>query len=177
MNDDFELNVNGYNVTVNCSGVTPLALVLRNKLGLRGTRIGCALEQCGACTVLIDGTPAPSCSREVQTLTGHKVTSVEGLSDDRRRHPVLLSLVEEQAGQCGFCLAGIAVAAAALLRDVPHPTLAEVVSALDGHLCRCGSHNRIIRAVMKACKEPGDDCQHSVEEPLGQSVTGEVDRL
>lgn len=168
MDNSFELTINGADVTVRCPGTTPLALVLRNQLDLCGTRIGCALEQCRACTVLIDGTPQPSCSREIQTLVGRKVTTVEGLAHHRRPHPLLKSLVDEQAGQCGFCLAGITVTAAALLRDTPNPTREDVASALDPHLCRCGSHNRIIRAVLKAGKElTDDDSQYASEEPAG----------
>jgi nicotinate dehydrogenase subunit A len=167
MDEGFELHINGARVEVRCPGITPLALVLRNHLGLCGTRIGCALEQCRACTVLIDGTPQPSCSREVQTLPGHAITTIEGLARDSAPHPLLKALVDEQAGQCGFCLAGITVTATALLRDVPNPTRADVVAALDPHLCRCGSHNRIVRAVLKASKEPADDSQRSAEEPAG----------
>jgi aerobic-type carbon monoxide dehydrogenase small subunit (CoxS/CutS family) len=167
MDEVFELHINDAVVNVRCPGSTPLALVLRNHLGLCGTRIGCALEQCRACTVMIDGTPHPSCTREIQTVVGQAVTTIEGLAGGSNPHPLMQALVDEQAGQCGFCLAGITVTAAALLRDVPDPTRADVVAALDPHLCRCGSHNRIIRAVLKASKEAADDSQHPAEESGG----------
>jgi nicotinate dehydrogenase subunit A len=124
--------------------------VLRNQLQLRATRFGCGLEQCGACTVLVDGEPVQSCTRLVATVAGRHVTTLEGLARDGVLHPLQEAFLAEQAGQCGYCLAGILMAAKALLDRNPNPTRAEIAAALDGNLCRCGAHNRIIRAVARA---------------------------
>ena len=125
---------------------TPLLDVLRNELGLKGSRYGCGLEQCGSCMVLVDGEPAYACSREVGTVAGKRITTIEGLAD----HPLVAAFIEEQAGQCGYCLAGIVISAKALLDRNPEPSRAEIVAALDKHLCRCGAHPRILRAVARA---------------------------
>ncbi|MYZ48541.1 (2Fe-2S)-binding protein [Propylenella binzhouense] len=146
----YELTVNGSPVRVETYGSKPLLSVLRNELDLKGSRFGCGLEQCGACMVLIDGEPAYSCSREIGTVAGRSVTTIEGLGREGSLHPLQQAFIEEQAGQCGYCLSGIIISAAALLAANPSPTRQEVAAALDGHLCRCGSHNRIIRAVQKA---------------------------
>ena len=124
--------------------------VLRNQLQLRATRFGCGLEQCGACTVLVDGEPVQSCTRLVATVAGKQITTLEGLARDGALHPLQEAFLAEQAGQCGYCLAGILMAAKALLDRNPNPTRAEIAAALDGNLCRCGAHNRIIRAVARA---------------------------
>ena len=145
-----EFTVNGRPVTIRADDATPLLSVLRDELQLRGTKFGCGNEQCGACMVLIDGEPKHSCTREVGTLAGRSVTTVEGLSPSGALHPLQQALLDEQAGQCGYCLAGIAVSAAALLARNTRPSRAEVVAVLDLHLCRCGIHNRVIRAVQKA---------------------------
>lgn len=138
--------VNGRPVAVAEDGTTPLLDVLRNHLGLTGTRYGCGAELCGACAVLVDGQPTYACSRELATLEGRAVTTVEGLA----RHPIVAALLAEQAGQCGYCLSGIAVAAAALLAANPSPSRADIAQALTPHLCRCGAHPRIFRAVARA---------------------------
>jgi aerobic-type carbon monoxide dehydrogenase small subunit (CoxS/CutS family) len=145
-----EFTVNGRPVSIRADDTTPLLSVLRDELQLRGTKFGCGNEQCGACMVLIDGEPKHSCTREVGTLAGRSITTVEGLSSNGALHPLQQALLDEQAGQCGYCLAGIAVSAAALLARNTRPTRADIVSALDPHLCRCGIHNRVIRAVQKA---------------------------
>ena len=150
MSGGYDLVVNGKPVHVDGDGTTPLLSVLREQLALRGSRFGCGTEQCGACMVLIDGEPAFACAREVATVAGKTVTTVEGLSNDGALHPLQQAFLDEQAGQCGYCLAGILVSAAALLRRTPTPTRAEIVTALDPHLCRCGMHNRVIRAVERA---------------------------
>ena len=150
MNGEYELTVNGKSVHVESDATTPLLSVLREELGLRGSRFGCGTEQCGACMVLIDGEPAFACAREVATVRGKAITTVEGLSSDGALHPLQQAFLDEQAGQCGYCLSGILVSAAALLRRAPTPTRAEIVTALDPHLCRCGMHNRVIRAVERA---------------------------
>jgi nicotinate dehydrogenase subunit A len=147
----FDFSVNGKAVSVALDNeATPLLNVLRNELGLMGTRFGCGLEQCGCCMVLIDGAPVKSCNREVSTLAGKNVTTVEGLGTAARPHPLQQAFLDEQAGQCGYCLAGILISAKALLEKNPSPTRKEIALALDGNLCRCGSHNRIMRAVEKA---------------------------
>ena len=147
----FDFSVNGKAVSVALDNeATPLLNVLRNELGLMGTRFGCGLEQCGCCMVLIDGAPVKSCNREVSTLAGKNVTTVEGLGTAARPHPLQQAFLDEQAGQCGYCLAGILISAKALLEKNPSPTRKEIALALDGNICRCGSHNRIMRAVEKA---------------------------
>lgn len=129
---------------------TPLLNVLRNDLGLMGTRFGCGLEQCGCCTVLIDGAPVKSCARPITTVAGKSVTTIEGLGSPDAPHPLQQAFIEEQAGQCGYCLSGILVSAKALLDRNPSPSRDEIAQALDENICRCGSHNRILRAVGKA---------------------------
>jgi nicotinate dehydrogenase subunit A len=139
--------VNGQAVTVDAHPTTPLLDVLRNHLGLKGTRYGCGLEQCGSCMVLIEGQAHYACAREVATVSGRQVTTVEGLGGD---HPLQQAFLAEQAGQCGYCLSGILMTAKALLDRNANPSRADIVAALDNHLCRCGAHPRIIRAVERA---------------------------
>jgi nicotinate dehydrogenase subunit A len=151
MTQTFDFSVNGKPVSVALDNEsTPLLNVLRNELGLMGTRFGCGLEQCGCCMVLVDGAPVKSCSREVSTMAGKNVTTIEGLGTPERPHPLQQAFLDEQAGQCGYCLAGILISAKALLEKNPSPTRKEIAIALDGNICRCGSHNRILRAVEKA---------------------------
>ena len=146
----FELVVNGEAVTVDADEATPLLAVLRNRLGLKATRFGCGLEQCGACMVLVDGQPAHSCSQPIRTAAGKTVTTVEGLGTPKSPHPLQSAVLAEQAGQCGYCLSGILISAKALIDRNPAPSRAEIAAALDRHLCRCGAHNRILRAVERA---------------------------
>lgn len=127
--------------------------VLRNHLGLMGTRYGCGLEQCGCCMVLVDGEPAYACTREVGTVAGRAVTTIEGLGTPTNPHPLQRAFLDEQAGQCGYCLSGIVVSAKALLDRNPNPSRADIVAALDKHLCRCGAHLRILRAVERAAAD------------------------
>jgi nicotinate dehydrogenase subunit A len=138
--------VNGRPVQADEDGATPLLDVLRNTLGLTGARYGCGQELCGACAVLVDGVPAYACSRELWSVAGRSVTTIEGLAG----HPIIAAILAEQAGQCGYCLSGIAIAATALLAANPSPTRAEIAEALAPHLCRCGAHPRILRAVARA---------------------------
>ena len=146
-----ELTVNGRAVSVTVANEeTSLLAVLRNELGLVGTRFGCGLEQCGCCMVLIDGAPQKSCAKPVWSVAGKSITTVEGLGTPERPHPLQQALLDEQAGQCGYCLSGILISAKALLDRNPQPTRAEIAQALDDNICRCGSHNRILRAVEKA---------------------------
>jgi aerobic-type carbon monoxide dehydrogenase small subunit (CoxS/CutS family) len=146
----YDLSVNGRSVHVETDGDKPLLSVLRDELALRGSRFGCGTEQCGACMVLIDGRPEYSCAREVATVVGCRITTVEGLAQNGALHPVQQAFLDEQAGQCGYCLSGILISAAALLAREPKPNRADIIAALDPHLCRCGMHNRVIRAVERA---------------------------
>jgi nicotinate dehydrogenase subunit A len=145
-----DITVNGVATHVDADETTPLLDVLRNGLGLMGTRYGCGLEQCGSCMVLVDGEPVFACSREIGTVAGRKVTTIEGLGDVAHLHPLQQAFLDEQAGQCGYCLSGIIISAKALLDRNPSPTRADIVAALDKHLCRCGAHARILRAVEQA---------------------------
>jgi nicotinate dehydrogenase subunit A len=144
------LTVNGSEVAVAADPDTPLLDVLRNHLGLVGAKFGCGLEQCGCCMVLIDGRPEKSCGKAVSTVAGKRIVTIEGLGTRERPHKLQQAFLDEQAGQCGYCLSGILMSAAALLERNKHPNRAEVAAALDRHLCRCGVHNRIIRAVQRA---------------------------
>lgn len=142
--------LNGTGVEAALPGDVSLLHVLRGPMALSGPRFGCGTEQCGACLVLVDGAPAYSCTLSLDAVAGRSVTTVEGLGRPEAPHALQTALLEEQAGQCGFCLAGIIVSAAALLRDNPDPDEDAIKAALDKNLCRCGSHNRIIRAVRRA---------------------------
>ena len=142
--------VNGVARQVDVPDTVSLLEVLRNHLGLMGTRYGCGLEQCGCCMVLVDDQPIYACTREAGTLDGRKITTIEGLGTSAKPHPLQQAFLEEQAGQCGYCLSGILISAKALLDRNPDPTRAEIVAALDKHLCRCGTHQRILRAVERA---------------------------
>jgi nicotinate dehydrogenase subunit A len=146
----YDLIINGSPVQVNCDGTKPLLDVLRGELGLRGTRFGCGTEQCGTCMVLIDGEPSFSCARAIESLAGRVVTTIEGLAPGDVLSPLQQAFLDEQAGQCGYCLSGILISATALLARNPRPSRSEIAAALDRHLCRCGAHNRIMRAVARA---------------------------
>ena len=148
-----KLTVNNQQCEFNGKPDTPLLYVLRNDLGLVGSRFGCGSGQCGACFVLVDGRPMASCDMPVSFAEGKKITTVEGLGADGEMHAVQKALLAEQAAQCGYCMSGIAIAAVALLERNRRPSEKEVREALDKHLCRCGSHNRVVRAVMRAAHE------------------------
>jgi nicotinate dehydrogenase subunit A len=151
MPNSFDLTVNGRAVSVTVANdETPLLNVLRNDLRLMGTRFGCGLEQCGCCMVLIDGEPVKSCGKPIWSLAGKTVTTIEALGTPEAPHPLQQAFLDEQAGQCGYCLSGILITAKALLDRSPAPTRSEIAQALDDNLCRCGSHNRILRAIEKA---------------------------
>jgi len=147
------LEINGVRKEVGAAPDTPLLYVLRNDLGLAGTRFGCGGGQCGACFVLLDGRPMASCDLPASFAVGKKVTTVEGLGSNGGLHPVQRALIAEQAAQCGYCMSGIAVSAAALLSNNKNPSENEIRAALDKNLCRCGSHNRVVKAVLRAAKE------------------------
>jgi nicotinate dehydrogenase subunit A len=142
--------VNGADREVDAPETATLLEVLRNQLGLMGTRYGCGLEQCGCCMVLLDGEPVYACTREVGTVAGRQVTTVEGLGTPAKPHALQQAFLDEQAGQCGYCLSGILISSKALLDRNPDPSRAEIAAALDKHLCRCGTHQRILRAVARA---------------------------
>ena len=144
------LTVNGTEISVTADPDTPLLDVLRNHLGLYGTKFGCGLEQCGCCMVLVDGGAVKSCGRALSTLAGKSITTIEGLGTPEKPHPLQQAFLDEQAGQCGYCLSGILISASALLARNSKPNRAEIVAALDPHLCRCGIHNRVVRAVQRA---------------------------
>ena len=146
------LTVNGQSRKIEAPESATLLDALRNELGLMGTRYGCGLEQCGCCMVLVDGQPVHSCTREIGTVAGRAVTTVEGLGTAEKPHPIQQAFLDEQAGQCGYCLSGIVVSTKALLDRNPRPSRADIVAALDKHLCRCGSHTRILKAVERAAK-------------------------
>ena len=142
--------MNGEERAVDVSRETPLLFVLRNDLGLTGAKLGCGLEQCHACAVIADGETVTTCATAVEQFVGRSITTVEGLSPNGSLHPVQQAFVAEQAAQCGYCIPGMVVATVALLERTPHPTDDEIRSALDPHLCRCGTHPRIVNAVRRA---------------------------
>jgi nicotinate dehydrogenase subunit A len=150
MNVTLNLNINGATRTVQADENTPLLYVLRNDCDLKGTRFGCGAAQCGSCHVLIDGVSVPSCDTPVWSAAGKAVVTVEGLGQDGQLGTLQQAFVDEQAAQCGYCISGMLISAAELLHRNPQPTEADVRMALDKHLCRCGSHNRIVRAVLRA---------------------------
>jgi len=149
------LKVNGATRVVAAEPDTPLLYVLRNDLELNGAKFGCGLAQCGACTVLVDGKPVRSCVTQIGSLGQSEVTTLEGLGTVGRPHPLQQAFMEEQAAQCGYCINGMIMSAKALLDQIPHPTEAQVRDGLAGNLCRCGTHGRIIRAVLKASQANG----------------------
>ena len=150
----FTLNVNGTKHAIDAEDDTPLLYVLRDELGLHGARYGCGVGQCGACTVLSNGTPLRSCVVPASAMGERTLTTVEGLrTEDGAQHPLLRAFIAEQAGQCAYCIPGMVMTAAALLKHTPQPTESQIHAALDANLCRCGSHNRIVRAIQRAAKE------------------------
>ncbi|MBO0774602.1 MAG: (2Fe-2S)-binding protein [Actinobacteria bacterium] len=150
------LTVNGEEHTVSCEPDAPLLDVLRHDLGLAGPRFGCGAGLCGACFVLVDGEARSSCDLAATAAEGRQVTTVEGLAAGGKLHPVQQAFIDEQAAQCGYCISGMVVSAAALLASTPSPTAGQVAEALDGNLCRCGTHGRIVRAVLRASGQEGE---------------------
>lgn len=146
----FRLTVNGREHELSAHRDTSLLHVLRHRLELKGVRFGCGTGSCGACFVLLDDHPVPSCDTPMWSADGRDVVTVEGLAGGETLHPVQEAFLSEQAAQCGYCVSGILVSAAALLAENPHPDEQAVVAALDRHLCRCGVHGRIVRAVVRA---------------------------
>ncbi len=146
------IKVNGAMHSVPAEPDTPLLYVLRNDLGLNSAKFGCGLAQCGACTVLVDGKPLRSCVTSIDTLGQSEVTTVEGLGTLEQPDPLQVAFITEQAAQCGYCIAGMIMSAKALLDRNPQPSEADVRQGLAENLCRCGTHNRIVRAVLKAAQ-------------------------
>ena len=148
-----KITVNGRAQDVAADGETPLLYVLRNETGCKGVRYGCGVGQCGTCTVLIDGKPVQSCDVPVSAVAGKSITTIEGIGSLDHPHPLQRAFVEEQAAQCGYCATGIIMSAKALLDVNAAPSDAEVKQALAKNLCRCGTHQRILRAVKRAAME------------------------
>jgi nicotinate dehydrogenase subunit A len=149
------LRVNGRGHSVTVDEDTPLLYVLRNDLHLNGPKFGCGLAQCGACAVLSDGAEIRACVTPVSAAVGHEITTVEGLGSRERPHPLQAAFVEEQAAQCGYCISGMMVAAASLLKQQPSPSIEQIKAGMDGHLCRCGTYTRIAAAIERASKMGG----------------------
>jgi nicotinate dehydrogenase subunit A len=146
------ITINAKSFFFAASDNTTLLSLLRDELGLSGPKLGCGEGECGACMVLVDGRPQTSCNLPLWAVKGHAVTTLEGLGNASQPHLLQQAFVEENAGQCGYCLSGILVSASALLQHTPEPTRAQICEALDKHLCRCGAHDRIIRAVQRAAQ-------------------------
>ena len=152
----YQFQVNGKATTVDSwDPDQPLLYILRNSLGLHGAKFGCGMGQCGACTVLIDGKASRSCLTSVKQAAGHTITTLEGLGSPESPSLVQSAFITEQAAQCGYCTNGMIMAATALLQSNPHPTEEQVKSSLAGNLCRCGTHTRILSAVLSASKTQG----------------------
>ena len=146
------LSINGRQHTVDVAADTPLLWVLREHIGLTGAKYGCGVAQCGTCTIHVDGAPVRACVTPVAAAEGKSVTTIEGLSEDGS-HPLQKAWVEEQVPQCGYCQSGQIMQAAALLQSNSSPTREEIVQHMDGNICRCGTYNRILRAIERAAKE------------------------
>ncbi len=157
MAGELSITVNGKQHRVEAAPDTPLLYILRNELGLNSPQFGCGLEQCGACMVLFGAKAVQSCKMPVSEATAGQITTLEGLGTAEEMHPVQRAFVEEQAAQCGYCSNGMMIAAAALLWKISHPTDEQIREALEGNLCRCGSHLRIIRAVKRAAELLGQE--------------------
>ena len=151
------LRVNGTSHEIEIDPSTPLIFVLRNRFGLTGAKLGCGQEQCGACAVLVDGEPTLSCVRAVSEFDGHDIVTAEGLAGDGTGNAVQRAFMAEGAAQCGYCTPGMVVAVTALLNRTPAPGAADIQDALRDHLCRCGSHARVLRAISRLSREAGSD--------------------
>jgi aerobic-type carbon monoxide dehydrogenase small subunit (CoxS/CutS family) len=150
-----ELDVNGTRRRIDADSDRSLLSVLRDDLDLTGTKYGCGEGQCAACTVLIDGQATKSCLTKVGTVAGKRVVTIEGLAPAGKLHPVQEAFLEADAMQCGYCTPGMILGAVALLQQTPHPSEAEIVSGMNGHICRCGTYPRIVRAVEAASRKGG----------------------
>ncbi|HUL74746.1 MAG TPA: (2Fe-2S)-binding protein [Vicinamibacterales bacterium] len=174
----FEFTLNGKRQTADVPGEMPLLWVLRDTLGLTGTKFGCGLAECGACTVHLDGRAVKSCSVSIANAAGKRVTTIEGLSADRS-HPVQRAWMEEDVPQCGYCQSGQIMAAAALLARTPHPTDADIDQAMRGNICRCGTYDAIRRAIHRAASDErgsGPDRRKAGPDPVVRSELGVVEQ-
>ncbi|MCX7310179.1 MAG: (2Fe-2S)-binding protein [Alphaproteobacteria bacterium] len=153
MTETFTLRVNGRDQSITADGDTPLLYILRNDLELNGAKFGCGLAQCGACAVLLNGAEIRSCVTPVASVVGSEITTTEGLGTVDKPHPLQAAFVAEQAAQCGYCISGMIIAAAAILKQNPKPSEEEIKAGMSGHLCRCGTHYRIVRAIERAVKQ------------------------
>ena len=153
MPEAITLTVNGTPRTVQADPDTPLLYILRNDLQLKGAKFGCGLGQCGACTVLMDGHNVTSCDTPLWAAAGKSITTIEGLGNIDAPHALQRAFIVEQAAQCGYCISGIIMAAAELLKRIPDPTEADIKQALARNFCRCGTHTRIIKAIRRAARE------------------------
>jgi nicotinate dehydrogenase subunit A len=151
-----KLKVNNEDVQLDVEPDTPLLYALRNDLELNGPKFGCGVAQCGACTVLVDGNPVRSCIVSVASMAGRSIVTLEGLGSREEPHPLQTAFIKEQAMQCGYCASGMMMSAAALLAKNQNPTDDEIRSALKANLCRCGAHNRIVRAIGEAARSSGE---------------------
>jgi nicotinate dehydrogenase subunit A len=149
----YALRINGKTATVDSwDPDQPLLYVLRNSLGLHGAKFGCGLAQCGACTVLVEGKAVRSCVTPIRQVAGRAVTTIEALGTPEKPNAIQAAFISEQAAQCGYCTNGMVMAAQSLLQQTPHPTVDQVKDALAGNLCRCGTHTRILNAVMRVAR-------------------------
>ena len=146
------LNVNGKKYNLDIDPQMPLLWAIRDFVGLKGTKFGCGMAQCGACTVHMDGKPTRSCVLPVQAVANSKITTIEGIGTEANLHPVQQAWIEEQVPQCGYCQSGQIMAATALLKEKPNPTDADINAAMQGHICRCGTYDRIRKAIHTAAK-------------------------
>ncbi|MHB1937004.1 MAG: (2Fe-2S)-binding protein [Acidobacteriaceae bacterium] len=151
---DFVLKANGAHLHVSASAEESLLSVLRDRLNLTGTKYGCGEGQCAACTVLLDGKPARSCLTPVSAAAKANITTIEGLEQDGKLSPVQQAFLDEGAFQCGYCTSGMVLCATALLRETPHPTEQQIVTYMNGNICRCGTYPRIVAAVQRASQSP-----------------------
>jgi isoquinoline 1-oxidoreductase alpha subunit len=147
------LRVNGEDHTVDVDGTVPLQYVLRDDLGLTGTKFGCGMSECGACTVHVDGAPVRSCIMPISSVAGKEITTIEGLATDGKLHPVQEAWVEAQVPQCGYCQSGQIMEAVAFLKSNPSPTEDQIREAMSGHICRCGTYTRILKAIQLAAQK------------------------
>jgi nicotinate dehydrogenase subunit A len=153
MPQSITLNVNGEHHAIQAEPDSMLLYALRDNLQLHGPKFGCGLSECGACTVTMDGTAIRSCTTPLSAVGDAKIVTVEGLGTVEKPHPLQRAFIEEQAAQCGYCISGMIMSAKALLDQTPHPTREDIKQALDGTLCRCGTHMRIVRAVERAASQ------------------------
>ncbi len=147
------LNINGKKYSLDIDPQMPLLWAIRDFVGLKGTKFGCGMAQCGACTVHLEGKPTRSCVLPVQAVIGKKITTIEGLGTEANLHPVQQAWIEEQVPQCGYCQSGQIMAASALLKEKANPTDADIDAAMRGHICRCGTYDRIRKAIKRAAKD------------------------